>query len=249
MFGTSRRETTGFDGVDMLPMDVDDDDSVARAVAAIVEKTGRLDAVVNNAGWALMGPIEDSPIAEARAQMETNFFGVLRVCRAVLPIMREQRAGHTSSRSKGERKLAAGNVPLRSARGVDRARRHVQPTPVTPAHGETGPARGRLPGNLRPFPSQASAGRGQSAPAGCCRGTGRAHPARSAPGHALQRRHVGSADGAALEALVAAPLVRADSRRGSGCLPAAKWPSPSTTCRVAATAPIEEVAPSPKSAA
>jgi NAD(P)-dependent dehydrogenase (short-subunit alcohol dehydrogenase family) len=94
VFGTSRRETTGFDGVDMLPMDVDDDDSVTRAVSAIAEKTGRLDAVVNNAGWALMGPVEDTSIAEARAQMETNFFGVLRVCRAALPVMREQRSGH-----------------------------------------------------------------------------------------------------------------------------------------------------------
>jgi NAD(P)-dependent dehydrogenase (short-subunit alcohol dehydrogenase family) len=94
VFGTSRNQASDFDGIDMLPMDVDDDDSVARTVAAIVEKTGRLDAVVNNAGWALMGPIEDTPIAEARAQMETNFFGVLRVRRAVLPVMREQRAGH-----------------------------------------------------------------------------------------------------------------------------------------------------------
>ena len=94
VFGTSRNQANDFDGIDMLRMDVDDDDSVERAVAAIVEKTGRLDAVVNNAGWALMGPIEDTPIADARAQMETNFFGVLRVCRAVLPVMRERRAGY-----------------------------------------------------------------------------------------------------------------------------------------------------------
>src|ERR1035441_2456925 len=77
VFGTSRRETTGFDGVDMLPMEVDDDDSVTRAVSAIAEKTGRLDAVVNNAGWALMGPVEDTDRKSTRAQMETNFFGVL----------------------------------------------------------------------------------------------------------------------------------------------------------------------------
>jgi len=94
VFGTSRHQAADFDGVKMLPMDADDDDSVARAVTAVAEKTGRLDAVVNNAGWALMGPIEDTPIAEARAQMETNFFGVLRVCRAALPVMREQRGGH-----------------------------------------------------------------------------------------------------------------------------------------------------------
>jgi NAD(P)-dependent dehydrogenase (short-subunit alcohol dehydrogenase family) len=93
VFGTSRHQAADFEGVEMLAMDVDDDDSVVRAVAAIVEKTGRLDAAVNNAGWALMGPIEDTPMADARAQMETNFFGVLRVCRAVLPIMRAQRNG------------------------------------------------------------------------------------------------------------------------------------------------------------
>ncbi|MGA2592875.1 MAG: SDR family oxidoreductase [Bryobacteraceae bacterium] len=94
VFGTSRGQTAGSDGVEMLVMDADDDASVSRSVAAIVEKTGRLDAVVNNAGWALMGPIEDTSMAEARAQMETNFFGVLRVCRAVLPVMREQRSGY-----------------------------------------------------------------------------------------------------------------------------------------------------------
>jgi NAD(P)-dependent dehydrogenase (short-subunit alcohol dehydrogenase family) len=93
VFGTSRKPGTDFDGVEMLAMDVDDDDSVASAVGAIVDKTGRLDGAVNNAGWALMGPIEDTPMADARAQMETNFFGVLRVCRAVLPIMRTQRGG------------------------------------------------------------------------------------------------------------------------------------------------------------
>ncbi len=94
VFGTSRRETADFGGVDMLRMDADDDVSVADTVAEVVERTGRLDAVVNNAGWALMGPIEDTTIADARAQMETNFFGVLRVCRAALPVMREQRSGH-----------------------------------------------------------------------------------------------------------------------------------------------------------
>jgi NAD(P)-dependent dehydrogenase (short-subunit alcohol dehydrogenase family) len=94
VFGTSRHQTNATGGIDMLPMDVDNDNSVASAVAMLMEKTGRLDAAVNNAGWALMGPVEDTPIADARAQMETNFFGVLRVCRAVLPIMRERRAGH-----------------------------------------------------------------------------------------------------------------------------------------------------------
>src|SRR5262249_245829 len=71
-----------------------DDDSVTAGVRSVVEKAGRIDAVVNNAGWGLMGAVEDTAIDEAKAQLETNFFGVLRVCRAVLPHMRRQGGGH-----------------------------------------------------------------------------------------------------------------------------------------------------------
>jgi NAD(P)-dependent dehydrogenase (short-subunit alcohol dehydrogenase family) len=78
----------------MLVMDVDDDASVEHAVRTVREDAGRLDAVVNNAGAAWMGAVEDTSIAEAKAQLETNFFGAFRVCRAVLPIMRAQRSGY-----------------------------------------------------------------------------------------------------------------------------------------------------------
>jgi NAD(P)-dependent dehydrogenase (short-subunit alcohol dehydrogenase family) len=75
VFGTSRKPSAAAsDGVELLAMDVDDDASVERRVTLVVERAGRLDAVVNNAGWALMGPVEETSIAEARAQMETNFF-------------------------------------------------------------------------------------------------------------------------------------------------------------------------------
>ena len=97
VFGAQRHtagDQTRAGDVEHLTMDVDDDDSVNRAIQIVLEKAGRLDAVVNNAGFALMGSVEDTSIAEAKAQMETNFFGVLRVCRAVLPIMREQGRGH-----------------------------------------------------------------------------------------------------------------------------------------------------------
>jgi len=96
VFGTSRNaeHLSPIGNIEMLSMNVDDDDSVGNAVASLLEKTGRLDGVVNNAGFALMGSVEDTSIQEARAQMETNFFGVLRVCRAVLPIMREQTGGY-----------------------------------------------------------------------------------------------------------------------------------------------------------
>ena len=71
-------------GCEPLVMDVDDDASVTRGIAT----AGPLDAVVLCAGWGLAGAVEDTPIAEARAQLETNFFGAHRVAHAVLPAMR-----------------------------------------------------------------------------------------------------------------------------------------------------------------
>ena len=96
VFGTQRRVPAQADGrgVEMVAMDVDNDDSVVRGIEAVVQQAGRIDAVVNNAGNAYMGAVEDTSIAEAKAQLETNFFGVLRVCRAVLPLMRRQGGGY-----------------------------------------------------------------------------------------------------------------------------------------------------------
>ena len=94
VFGTSRTPRGRIDDVEMIAMDIDDEVSVDQGVAQILASAGRLDAVVNNAGWALAGAVEDTSIAEAQAQFDTNVFGVLRVCRAVLPAMREQGGGH-----------------------------------------------------------------------------------------------------------------------------------------------------------
>jgi NAD(P)-dependent dehydrogenase (short-subunit alcohol dehydrogenase family) len=77
-----------------LRMDVTDDASVQAAIDEIIRSEGRLDVVVNNAGIALAGAVEDTSVEEAKAHFDVNFFGVLRVCRAVLPIMRQQRAGY-----------------------------------------------------------------------------------------------------------------------------------------------------------
>jgi NAD(P)-dependent dehydrogenase (short-subunit alcohol dehydrogenase family) len=76
-----------------LPLDVDDTDSVEAAVAAALEHFGRLDVVVNNAGSGLFGAVEEISDQQARALMETNFFGTLRVTKAVLPHLRQQRSG------------------------------------------------------------------------------------------------------------------------------------------------------------
>ncbi len=74
-------------------MDVDDDGSVFEGVNQVWQNEGRLDVVVNCAGFGVAGPIEDTPIAMAQAQFNTNVFGVMRVCQRALPLMRRQGAG------------------------------------------------------------------------------------------------------------------------------------------------------------
>jgi len=76
-----------------LRMDVTDDRSVWSGIERIRTQAGRLDAVVNCAGYGIGGAIEEASIEEAKALFETNVFGILRVCRAALPILREQRSG------------------------------------------------------------------------------------------------------------------------------------------------------------
>ncbi len=92
VFGTSRTamEDAGFE---TIAMNVDDEASVKAGVARVLNAAGRIDVVVNNAGVALRGAVEDTRIEEAKALFETNFFGVLRLCRAALPAMRQQRSG------------------------------------------------------------------------------------------------------------------------------------------------------------
>lgn len=80
-------------GVETVRLDVRDAASVRSCVETIVGRAGRIDALVNNAGYALIGSIEETSIEEAKELFETNFFGVLRMSAAVLPRMREQNYG------------------------------------------------------------------------------------------------------------------------------------------------------------
>jgi NAD(P)-dependent dehydrogenase (short-subunit alcohol dehydrogenase family) len=94
VFGTSRKGGTSRGGVELLTLDVCSDASVRACVGEVQRRAGRLDALVNNAGYLLSGAIEEATMEEAKAQFETNFFGVARMVKAVLPVMRKARAGH-----------------------------------------------------------------------------------------------------------------------------------------------------------
>jgi NAD(P)-dependent dehydrogenase (short-subunit alcohol dehydrogenase family) len=94
VFGASRRGTgTASGGWSPLVMDVDDDDSVRTGVHKVVAECGRLTAVVACAGWGLAGAVEQTPIDQAKRQLETNFWGAVRVVQAALPVMRRQGGG------------------------------------------------------------------------------------------------------------------------------------------------------------
>jgi NAD(P)-dependent dehydrogenase (short-subunit alcohol dehydrogenase family) len=90
--GTSRRGTAPA-GCAGLVMDVDDDESVREGVAGLLARRGRIDALVAAAGWGLAGAVEQCSVAEAKAQLETNFWGCVRVVQQVLPAMRARGGG------------------------------------------------------------------------------------------------------------------------------------------------------------
>ncbi|MDB5550259.1 MAG: family NAD(P)-dependent oxidoreductase [Rhizobium sp.] len=81
------------DRVLALTLDVTRPGDAERAVAAAIERFGAIDVLINNAGYAIVGTIEETPEAELRALMETNFFGAAAVTKAALPNMRERRSG------------------------------------------------------------------------------------------------------------------------------------------------------------
>jgi NAD(P)-dependent dehydrogenase (short-subunit alcohol dehydrogenase family) len=77
----------------VVPLNVNDDMSVKEAIDKIESEQGKINVLVNNAGYVLLGPAEQLSIKEFKEQFETNFFGVIRVIQEVLPIMRRQRGG------------------------------------------------------------------------------------------------------------------------------------------------------------
>ncbi len=93
VYGTSRNPQKSELKYKMMLMDVNHETSVINGIQSIMSKEKKLDVVINNAGFGIAGAIEDMTVDEMKYQFETNFFGVLRVCRNVIPIMRRQKSG------------------------------------------------------------------------------------------------------------------------------------------------------------
>lgn len=80
-------------GIEVMKMDVTDEQSMAAGVQSVLDKEGRIDVLVNNAGYGFFGPVETVTMEEARRQVEVNVFGLARLCQLVLPTMRRQGSG------------------------------------------------------------------------------------------------------------------------------------------------------------
>ena len=95
VYGTSRRaDHAGSRRFEILPLDVTNDESVEAAVGLVIRRAGRIDVLVNNAGFGVApAGAEESSVEQARAIFDTNFFGIVRMTRAVLPHMRRQGRG------------------------------------------------------------------------------------------------------------------------------------------------------------
>jgi NAD(P)-dependent dehydrogenase (short-subunit alcohol dehydrogenase family) len=95
VFGTTRGSvrSTPVSGFEILQLDLRDERAAAACVREVVRRTGRIDVLVNNAGYALFGAVEETSADEARELFDVHVLGALRMIRAALPTMREQRAG------------------------------------------------------------------------------------------------------------------------------------------------------------
>jgi NAD(P)-dependent dehydrogenase (short-subunit alcohol dehydrogenase family) len=107
----------GGERVVAVALDVTDASAAQQAVATAVDRFGRLDVVVNNAGYGNVAPVEDTPLDDFRAQIETNLFGAIIVTKAAIRVFREQRGGHFIQVSSiGGRAGATGRAPYSAAK-------------------------------------------------------------------------------------------------------------------------------------
>jgi short-subunit dehydrogenase len=97
VYGMARRTEKMNDlkekGMHILALDLTKDETIVEAVNTVIEKEGRIDVLINNAGYGSYGSVEEVPIEEAKRQFEVNIFGLARITQLVLPIMRQQKSG------------------------------------------------------------------------------------------------------------------------------------------------------------
>jgi NAD(P)-dependent dehydrogenase (short-subunit alcohol dehydrogenase family) len=93
VYGTVRNDAKVSPAVNCLNLDLTKNDSVRQAVQTVLQKEGRIDILINNAGMHTGGPVETSPVENIKLQMDTNFLGMVNLIREVLPIMRKQGGG------------------------------------------------------------------------------------------------------------------------------------------------------------
>ena len=114
VYGTTRYPETAPElaGVKFVALDVDSDASVDACLKQVLDETGRIDVLINNAGYAQRGPLEDVTVEQLQAQFETNLFGVHRLTRAVMPAMADRNAGRIINVSSAIGRVA---IPLTAA--------------------------------------------------------------------------------------------------------------------------------------
>lgn len=93
VYGTVRRDCETSDKINVLRLDLTDSLSIKKAVETVIQKEGRIDVLINNAGMHTGGPIETIPSEYIKLQMDTSFYGLVQLTREVLPVMRQQGSG------------------------------------------------------------------------------------------------------------------------------------------------------------
>ena len=101
------RRAEGLAGMFHIPTDVTDPDACQRAVDEVLSQAGKIDVMINNAGFGISGAIEFTPIEQAKKQLDVNFFGMVNMNHAVIPIMRRQGFGRIVNLSS-----VAGAIPI-----------------------------------------------------------------------------------------------------------------------------------------
>ena len=96
----------------IIPLDVNDPEDISKAIRGILYDSGKIDVLINNAGYGMFGPIEDITIEDVKLQFETNFFGIIRLIKAIVPVMRKQGYGTIVNISS---MVGRFGVPLNSA--------------------------------------------------------------------------------------------------------------------------------------